>query len=217
MDNFEINALRKEESWRLFRIMGEFVEGFDSLADYLPAVTVFGSARTAPEHPDYETARQLGTALAQRGYTVFTGGGMGVMEGANRGAFESGGRSIGLNVSLPREQQPNSYTTRHLQFRYFFVRKVMLVKYASAFYVLPGGFGTLDELFESLTLIQTHKVEPFPVVLMGREYWSGLVDWLRSQALRRTLLEPADLELFHVTDDIEEAVGFVEEHRKGRR
>jgi hypothetical protein len=216
MDAFEINALRNEEAWRLFRILGEFVEGFDTLPDYLPAVTVFGSARSAAGQPGYEQARQLGSLLAGRGYSVFTGGGGGIMEGANRGAFEQGGISVGLNISLPKEQKPNSYTTLNLDFRYFFVRKVMLVKYSSAFFVLPGGFGTLDELFEALTLIQTAKVSPFPVVLIGTEFWSGLVDWLRKQVLARGMMNPDDMHLFRITDNIEEAVQVVEDHHRAR-
>jgi uncharacterized protein (TIGR00730 family) len=214
MDAFEISALRNEEAWRLFRILGEFVEGFDTLVEFLPAVTVFGSARTREGHPEYELARRLGVMLAKRGYSVFTGGGPGIMEAANRGAFEHGGPSVGLNVALSTEQPANLYTTVQLHFRYFFVRKVMLVKYSSAFFVLPGGFGTLDELFEALTLIQTAKVEPFPVVLIGREFWSGLVDWLRAQVLGRGMMSRGDMHLFQVTDDIEEAVQVVEDHRR---
>lgn len=213
MDQFEINALRKEEPWRLFRILGEFVEGFDALPECLPAATVWGSARVAPGSPDYERARRLGALLADRGYSVITGGGPGLMEAANRGAFERNGKSVGLNVALGREQIPNSYTTTHLHFRYFFVRKVMLVKYSSAFFVLPGGFGTLDELFECLTLVQTHKIEPFPIVLIGTEFWNGLVEWLKAQVLTRGLIAGSDLRLFRVTDDIDDAVRQVEDHR----
>jgi hypothetical protein len=216
MNAFEINALRKEESWRLFRILGEFVEGFDTLPACLPAVTVYGSARTDESDPEYARARRLAELLVERGYAVITGGGPGIMEAANRGAFERGGTSVGLNVALPREQVHNPYTTMHLQFRYFFVRKVMLVKYSTAFFVLPGGYGTLDELFECLTLIQTHKVEPFPVVLIGAEFWGGLVGWLKAQALKRKLVDAWDLDLFRVTDDIEEAVRMVED-RSGTR
>jgi uncharacterized protein (TIGR00730 family) len=214
MNQFEINALRKEESWRLFRILGEFVEGFDTLPQCLPAVTVFGSARTDESHPDYATARKLAGFLAKRGYSVITGGGPGIMEAANRGAQESGGTSVGLNVALTREQIPNAYATMHLHFRYFFVRKVMLVKYSSAFFVLPGGFGTLDELFEALTLIQTHKVKPFPVVLLGSEFWGGLLEWMRRQLLTRELIAPSDLHLFKVTDSVEEALEMLETYRR---
>jgi len=207
---YVINQLEKEESWRLFRIIGEFVEGFDILPNYLPAVTVYGSARTQPGMPDYETARKLGRRLSECGYSVITGGGPGAMEAANRGAHEAGGSSIGLNVELPREQKPNSYLSLSLSFRYFFVRKVMLVKYATAFILLPGGFGTLDELFETLTLVQTHKITPFPIVMLGKDYWQGLVAWMEKEMLGRGLINPEDMRLFYLTDDVEEAVQLVE-------
>ncbi|MDH4246699.1 MAG: TIGR00730 family Rossman fold protein [Deltaproteobacteria bacterium] len=207
---YVINQLEKEESWRLFRIIGEFVEGFDILPNYLPAVTVYGSARTQPGMPDYETALTLGRRLAECGYTVITGGGPGAMEAANRGAHEAGGNSIGLNVELPREQKPNAFLNLSLSFRYFFVRKVMLVKYATAFILLPGGFGTLDEMFEILTLVQTHKVAPFPIVMLGKDYWGGLVTWMKKEMLSRHLISPEDMNLFHVTDDVEEAIRLVE-------
>lgn len=198
----------------MFRIIGEFVDGFDVLPDYLPAVTVYGSARTAEDHPYYKLSMELGKALVEAGFTVITGGGPGVMESANRGAFENGGRSIGLNVELPMEQKPNPYLTLSLSFRYFFVRKVMLVKYATAFILLPGGVGTLDEFFETLTLIQTRKITPFPVVLIGKDYWGGLVDWMEERMLGEGMISPEDLDLFHVTDSVEEAVALVEKYRK---
>ncbi len=213
MANFEINELSKTESWRLFRILGEFVEGFDQLAEYLPAVTIYGSSRIRQDHPNYELARRLGAALGQRGYSVFTGGGGGVMEAANRGAFENGARSIGLNIELPHEQLPNAFLTQSLRFRYFFVRKVMLVKYSSAFFLLPGGFGTLDEMFEILTLIQTHKIKPFPVVLIGTQYWAGLMNWLRERVLHEGMLAAEDLDVFKITDDVEEAAAVIPPHR----
>ncbi|MDH5752810.1 MAG: TIGR00730 family Rossman fold protein [Deltaproteobacteria bacterium] len=212
---YVINQLEKEESWRLFRIIGEFVEGFDLLPKYLPAVTVYGSARTQKDTPDYELARKLGKQLAESGFSVITGGGPGSMEAANRGAYEAGGKSIGLNVNLPLEQKPNPYLSLHLNFRYFFVRKVMLVKYATAFMLLPGGFGTLDELFETLTLVQTHKIAPFPVVMVGRDYWKGLVDWIENHMLADGLISSEDMELFHLTDDIEEAVELVRSFHNG--
>jgi len=213
-NRYEINQLEKQESWRLFRIIGEFVEGFDELPNYLPAVTVYGSARIKEGSPYYDLARELGRALTEAGYTVTTGGGPGLMESANRGAFEQGGTSIGLNVELPREQKPNRFLTVALSFRYFFVRKVMLVKYATAFILLPGGYGTLDEFFETVTLIQTRKIRPFPVVLMGRAYWSGLVTWMRERMLADGLISPEDLELFHVTDDVQDAVAHVNAYRQ---
>ena len=212
-NNFIINELEKDDSWRLFRILAEFVEGFDTLSRFLPAVTIYGSARLHDQHPMYEQARELGRVMAERGFSVFTGGGPGVMEGANRGALEAGGPSVGLNIELPREQEPNRYLSHGLSFRYFFVRKVMLVKYSSAFFLFPGGYGTLDELFETLTLIQTHKIKPFPVVLFGTEFWSGLLDWVRTQQLGRGMITENDLKLLHLTDDIEEAVALTEEHR----
>lgn len=215
MNRYEINQLEKHDSWRLFRIIGEFVEGFDVLPQYLPAVTVYGSAQHQEGTPYYEMARKLGEALAEAGFTVITGGGPGLMESANRGAFESGGRTIGLNIELPIDQKPNPFLTRGLSFRYFFVRKVMLVKYATAFILLPGGFGTLDEFFETLTLIQTRKIKPFPVVLLGKVFWQGLVTWMQERMLAEALISPEDLELFHVTDDIADAVAHVQRYRKG--
>jgi hypothetical protein len=214
MARFEINELEKKDSWRVFRIIGEFVEGFDVLPDYLPAVTIYGSARTRAGHPYYELARKLGRAMAERGFTVLTGGGPGVMEGANLGAYEIRRPSIGLNIELPMEQLPNKYATLTMKFRYFFVRKVMLVKYSSAFFLLPGGFGTLDEMFETLTLIQTHKIRPFPVIMIGTRYWGGLIAWLRERTLAEGLISPEDMKLFHLTDDLDEAIAVVEAHQR---
>jgi uncharacterized protein (TIGR00730 family) len=192
------------DPWRVLRIMGEFVDGFDVLARVGMAVTVFGSARIAEGSPYYDAARAVGSGLAERGYAVITGGGPGLMEAANRGAQEAGGLSIGCNIELPHEQAPNPYANLSIDFRYFFVRKTMFVKYSEAFVVFPGGFGTLDELFEALTLIQTSKVERFPVVLYGSDYWSGLLDWLREHALDEGMVSAGDLELIHVVDTTEE-------------
>jgi len=198
------------ETWRLFRIISEFVDGFEVMSAVGPAVTVFGSARTPPGDPSYESAVQCGRLLVENQFSVITGGGPGIMEAANRGALEAGGRSIGLNISLPVEQKPNPYQTDELSFRYFFVRKVMFVKYASGFIIFPGGFGTMDEFFESLTLIQTLKVEPFPVVCIGHGFWDGLVDWMRSVMLQKyENIAGPDMGLFHVTDDVQEAVTLV--------
>jgi uncharacterized protein (TIGR00730 family) len=188
------------DPWRVLRIMGEFVDGFDVLARVGMAVTVFGSARVPEDSPYYAAAREVGQGLAERGYAVITGGGPGVMEAANRGAQEAGGLSIGCNIELPHEQSPNPYANLSIDFRYFFVRKTMFVKYSEAFVVFPGGFGTLDELFEALTLIQTAKVKRFPVVLYGSEYWSGLLDWIGSQVLGERMVSPGDLELIQVVD-----------------
>ncbi len=192
-----------ENAWRMFRILGEFAEGFEALRDVGKAVTVFGSARDVLDPCTYAQAEALGRALAQAGYVVLTGGGPGVMRAANKGAFEAGGRSIGLNIELPHEQEPNPYQTDSLSFRYFFVRKVMLVKYAQAFVVFPGGYGTLDELFESLTLIQTLKIHPFPVFLVGSAFWSGLVAWIRDTLAAQGTISPEDLDLFRVVDEVD--------------
>ena len=194
------------DSWRVFRIMGEFVEGFDTLARVGPAVSVFGSARTAPGDAQYEAAAETGRLLAAAGFGVITGGGPGIMEAANKGAAEAGGLSIGCNIELPFEQGMNAYVRTAVNFRYFFVRKTMFVKYAEGFIIFPGGFGTMDELFEALTLIQTGKVRNFPVVLFGSDYWSGLIDWLKGRMLAEGKIRAADLNLLIVTDSPEEAV-----------
>ena len=203
----------KSDSWRVLRIMGEFVWGFDNLADVVDGVTIFGSARIQPGDPHYEKAVETARLLAQAGIPVITGGGPGVMEAANRGALAGGGLSIGCNIELPFEQGSNAYLTRSLNFKFFFVRKTMFVKYATAFIVFPGGYGTLDELFEALTLIQTGKVKHFPVILFGREYWSGLTAWLTDTVAAERKIDPSDLHLFKVTDDPEEAVALVVEAR----
>jgi uncharacterized protein (TIGR00730 family) len=197
------------EALRLARITWEFLRGFRRLHFVGPCVTVFGSARTGPGHPSYETARQIGSGLARAGFTVMTGGGPGVMEGANRGAREAGGRSVGCNIELPGEQQPNPYLDRWITFRYFFVRKVMLVKYSYAFIALPGGFGTLDEIFETVTLVQTGKIQDFPIVLFDAEYWRPLMDFLRQRLVATGRISAADLDLLLVTDSVEECLHFV--------
>ncbi len=194
------------DPWRVLRIQAEFVEGFDALAHIGPAVTVFGSARVKPTDPMYEAARRIAAGLARHGFAVITGGGPGIMEAANRGAREGGGLSVGCNIELPFEQDMNAYVDLGIEFRYFFVRKMMFVKYAEAFIIFPGGFGTLDELFESLTLIQTGKIVHFPVVLFGTGYWKGLLDWIRDPVLKEAKISPDDLDLMVVTDDVEEAV-----------
>jgi uncharacterized protein (TIGR00730 family) len=203
----------KSDSWRVLRIMGEFVWGFDNLADVSDGVTIFGSARTQPDDPYYEKAVETARLLARARIPVITGGGPGIMEAANRGALEGGGLSIGCNIELPFEQGSNPYLTRSLNFKFFFVRKTMFVKYATAFIVFPGGYGTLDELFEALTLIQTGKVTHFPVILFGRDYWSGLVDWLTDTVAAERKINPSDLHLFRVTDDPAEAAAIVIEAR----
>lgn len=202
-------AVRVSESWRVLRIMGEFVWGFDNLADVQNGVTMFGSARTREGNLYYEKAVELGALLAQNGIPVITGGGPGIMEAGNKGAGEAGGLSVGCNIELPFEQRGNAYANRPLYFKFFFVRKIMFVKYSTAFVVFPGGYGTLDELFEALTLIQTGKVSNFPVILFGKSYWQGMVDWLQNTVAKAGNVHPGDLQLFHVTDDPGEAVKIV--------
>jgi uncharacterized protein (TIGR00730 family) len=175
MNSYIINEMKKEDSWRLFKIIGDFIDGFEVMPNFQPSVTIFGSARVKEGSKYYEAARELAFKLSKKGFSIVTGGGPGIMEAANRGAFEAGGNSIGLNIKLPKEQKPNKYLTEILNFNYFFARKVMLVKYATAFILFPGGFGTLDEITETLTLIQTKKLKPFPVILYGNEYWNGFV------------------------------------------
>ena len=197
------------DPWRVLRIQSEFVAGFDAMAMVGPAVTIFGSARTRPDEPGYELARTIGRKLAEAGYAVITGGGPGTMEAANRGCQEGGGLSVGCNIELPHEQSLNAYVDLGVEFRYFFARKVMFVKYADGFVILPGGFGTLDELFESLTLIQTGKVRHFPVVLVDRAYWAGLLDWIRDKALASGAVSEADLDLIQFADDPDEIVQLI--------
>lgn len=207
----EMPAEQTTDSWRVFRIMGEFVEGFDTLARLGPAVSIFGSARTEPTDPYYAAAERTAGLLARRGFAVITGGGPGIMEAANKGAAEAGGDSVGCNIELPFEQGMNEWVRTAINFRYFFVRKTMFVKYAEAFVIFPGGFGTMDELFEALTLIQTGKVRDFPVILFGEAYWAGLLGWLRKTMLAEGKILPEDLELVVLTESPEEAVKVVED------
>ncbi|MCH9275070.1 TIGR00730 family Rossman fold protein [Bifidobacterium amazonense] len=193
------------DPWRVLRIQSEFVEGFDTLADLGPAVGVFGSARTKPDDPAYQAARRMGRLIAEQGMAVITGGGPGIMEAANRGAAEAGGKSVGLGIELPREQGLNGYVNLGLSFRYFFVRKTMFVKYSSGVIVCPGGFGTFDEMFELLTLVQTHKATTMPVVLYDSAYWQGLLDWLNGPVMDRGMISPLDPKLVRITDDADEA------------
>jgi len=204
------------DPWRVMRIQAEFVEGFGALAELPPAVTVFGSARTPRDTPEYELGVRLGRALTEAGYAVITGGGPGCMEAANKGAREAGGISVGLGIELPFEQAMNEYVDLGVEFRYFFVRKTMFVKYASGFVALPGGFGTLDELFEALTLVQTRKVTEFPVVLLGSSYWGGLVDWVKGTLAVEGKISPQDVDLISLTDDVDEAVRIIVEADRRR-
>src|SRR5277367_5156384 len=196
------------DTWRVFRIMAEFVEGFETLANIGPAVTIFGSARTRPGEPAYHAAEKTGALLAKAGFAVITGGGPGIMEAGNKGCFEAGGVSIGCNITLPHEQEANRYQTITLDFHYFYARKVMFVKYASAFICFPGGFGTLDEFFETITLIQTLKIEAFPIILFGKDFWSGLVKWMHA-TLEPHFIDIEDVGIFRIVDSPEEAVELV--------
>ena len=197
------------DSWRMFRIMSEFVDGFDGMSSLdVPVVTIYGSARTHPEDKYYLLAEQIAAELVRNGYGVVTGGGPGIMEAANKGAGEAEGLSVGLNINLPHEQAPNPYANLQLNFKYFFVRKVMFMKYSMGFICMPGGFGSLDELYEALTLIQTERIKPFPIVLVGSEFWSGLVEWLRDKLLGNGNIASDDMDLFEVMDDVDEIVGY---------
>ncbi len=199
-----------EESWRVFKIMAEFVEGFETLSALAPAVSIFGSARTPADHPVYAEARACAKRLAELGHPIITGGGPGVMEAANRGACEGGGISVGLNIALPHEQMPNPYQNIKLDFDYFFARKVMFLKYARAFIIFPGGFGTMDEFFESLTLIQTAKIDPFPVICIGTKFWQGLFEWMRTTMDESFhTISPQNLDLITLTDDLDQAIEIV--------
>jgi uncharacterized protein (TIGR00730 family) len=207
---------RDTDTWRTLRIIGEFVEGFDALAEIGPAVTVFGSARVGRRNRYYGAARRVSAALAREGFAIITGGGPGIMEAANRGAKEGGGLSIGCNIELPFEQGLNEYVDLGMEFRYFFVRKTMFVKYAEGFVIFPGGFGTLDELFEALTLIQTGKVDYFPIVLYGMDYWNGLIRWIREKPLYEEKISPEDLDLVTITDDVNVACQAIVDARRDR-
>jgi uncharacterized protein (TIGR00730 family) len=200
---------KTSDSWRVFRIMGEFVDGFDNLAAITRGVSIFGSARTPESDPMYAAARETAKLLAERDFEIITGGGPGIMEAANRGAFEAGKVSVGCNIELPFEQAPNPYQTRSLSFKYFFVRKTMFIKYSNAYIIFPGGFGTMDELFEALTLIQTRKIRNFPVVLFGSQYWQGMLQWITSMMLNENNISVEDLKLIHLTDSPEDAMNFI--------
>ncbi len=208
---YPINDFKTGESWRLFKIMGEFVEGIDSLSSLGSAISIFGSARTDPKDPYYKKTHELSALFAKSGYAVITGGGPGMMEAANKGAIGEGAESIGLNINLPFEEKVNSYTTKHVEFDYFFVRKVMFLKYAQAFIIMPGGFGTLDELFETITLIQTKRIKRMPVIMMGSKFWNGLVEWIKGTMITNGMISHGDLDIFHVLDDPQKALEIVED------
>ena len=209
---YVVDALSIDESWRIFRIMAEFVDAIETLSQVKHAVSIFGSARTKPDDPYYGKAELLARRLVEKGFGVITGGGPGIMEAGNKGAAEAGGQSVGMNIHLPLEQKPNPYANISIDYRYFFIRKVMFVKYAVAYVILPGGFGTMDELLEALTLIQTKRIKSFPVILMGSEYWKGLYDWLRGTMLRDNKISPEDLERFQILDDPEEVVKQIQKY-----
>ncbi len=203
---YVIDAMTVQESWRLFKIIAEFVDGFQTLSEIYPAVSIFGSARVKPGDEVYEKTVVIARKLAQSGFHVITGGGPGVMEAGNKGAREGGAKSIGLNIRLPLEQEPNPYQNIRVEFQYFFVRKVMFIKYGQAFIGMPGGFGTMDEIFEALTLIQTHRIKPFPVILVGRDYYQGLLDWFKNTLLPHKVISREDLEILTILDDPDEVV-----------
>ncbi|GAA3790490.1 TIGR00730 family Rossman fold protein [Corallibacter vietnamensis] len=207
------NEIKTNDSWAIFKIMGEFVNGYEKLSRIGPCVSIFGSARTKPDHKYYKLAEEVAQKIANQGYGVITGGGPGIMEAGNKGAHIAGGTSVGLNIELPFEQHDNPYidSDKSLDFDYFFVRKVMFVKYSQGFVVMPGGFGTLDELFEAITLIQTHKIEKFPIILVGTEFWSGLLDWVKSTLLDKfSNISPKDLDLIHLVDSADEVIDILD-------
>ncbi len=206
---YVVDDLNLQESWRIFQIMAEFVEGFDVMPQVFPAVTIFGSSQIKPQSAVYKTTIEVSRLLVENGFNVISGGGPGVMEAANKGATQAGGKSVGLHINLPSEQEANEYANVRLNFNYFFIRKVMFIKYAVAYIIMPGGFGTLDELFEALTLIQTKRIKPFPVILMDSEFWNGLLDWIKDTLVKKKTLSKSDLEVFNVVDTAEEAVGIV--------
>ena len=203
------NEKKTNDSWAIFKIMGEFVNGFEKMSQIGPCVSIFGSARTKPEDKYYKLAENVAKRIVEAGYGVITGGGPGIMEAANKGAAEAGGHSIELNINLPFEQEPNIFTNMPLSFKYFFVRKVMFIKYAQAFICMPGGFGTLDEAFEALTLIQTRRIKPFPVILVGTDYWSGLLDWIKEKMLAADRVDDDDMMIINVMDDPKEIVSYL--------
>ncbi len=208
-----IDDLKGDQSWRIFRIISEFTEGFDRLSGICEGISIFGSARLRPSNPYYQKTTEIAKLLSENGFTIITGGGPGIMEAANKGAFLKHHKTVGLNIELPQEQSPNPYQTVSLDFRYFFVRKVMFVRYSIGYVCMPGGFGTLDEFFESLTLMQTHKIYPLPLILFGSDFWGGLVDWIKTTLVQYETISPEDLDYIKVTDDPQEVLDIMLEHR----
>jgi uncharacterized protein (TIGR00730 family) len=203
---YVVDDFKLAESWRIFKIIGEFVDGVETLHELGPAVSIFGSARTKPDAPYYQTAEKTAGLFVKNGFSVITGGGGGIMEAANKGAMEAGGKSVGMNIILPFEQEPNPYANIKVEFNYFFVRKIMFVKYAMAYIIMPGGMGTLDELFEAVTLIQTQRIRPFPLILVGSDYWKGLIDWIRERLLADKMISPEDMDILQIVDEPEDVV-----------
>ena len=213
-DKYPIDDFKSGESWRLFKILGEFVEGVDTLHKIGPAVSIFGSARTKPDNKYYKKTEEIASLFAENGYAVITGGGGGIMEAANKGAASVNGTSVGLNISLPFEQHPNKYANIQTEYNYFFVRKVMFIKYAQAYIIIPGGFGTLDEMFEAITLIQTQRIKPLPVILVGSDYWKGLIEWIKARLIAEKMASEKDLDIFSLLDDPKEIVQKVLDYNK---
>jgi uncharacterized protein (TIGR00730 family) len=208
-NQYLIDDFKVQDSWRLFHILSEFVDGFETMAKVYPAVSIFGSARSQPKSPAYKMTEKIAASLVKNGFNIISGGGPGIMEAANKGAAEAGGKSVGLNIQLPFEQKPNNYANVRLDFRYFFIRRVMFVKYAVAYIIMPGGFGTLDELFEAITLIQTKKIRTFPVIMMDSNYWKGLIDWIKNTMVKEKNISESDMDIFQLVDDPEEAVKII--------
>ncbi len=206
---YVVDDINVKDNWRMFLILAEFVEGFEEMPEVYPAVSIFGSARSHPNSSEYRTAEKMAHLLVENGFNVISGGGPGVMEAANKGAAAAGGKSVGLNIQLPNEQQPNKYANVRLNFKYFFIRKMMFVKYAVAYVIMPGGFGTLDEMFEAITLIQTKRIKSFPVLLMDSNYWKGLIDWMRGTMLKEKAISEEDLDIFQLVDTPEEAMAII--------
>ncbi len=204
-----VDDLSVNESWRMFHIMAEFVEGFETLPEVYPAVSIFGSARSKPQSYNYKNTEKIARLLVENGFNVISGGGPGIMEAANKGAAEAGGKSVGLHIHLPNEQAPNTYANIQLNYDYFFIRKVMFVKYAVAYIIMPGGFGTMDELFEALTLIQTKRIKYFPIILMDSDYWKGLLDWIKGTMIKEGTISESDFDIFNLVDSPEEAVKII--------
>jgi uncharacterized protein (TIGR00730 family) len=208
-NQYLVDDLAVKDTWRIFHILSEFVEGFETMPKVYPAVTIFGSARSQPTSHEYKMTETIARLLVKEGFNIVSGGGPGIMEAANKGAAQAGGQSVGLNIKLPHEQNPNKYANVKLDFKYFFIRKVMFLKYSVAYVIMPGGFGTLDELFESITLIQTNRMRAFPVILIGTKYWGGLIEWIKGTMLKSKAISESDMDIFELVDDVEEAVNII--------